>query len=807
MSYDPTLELDLAQTDIAFANNNHHWCYVLVTVVVDAETGEETQSAAIVVSELHIDPMQYWESDGQIYYKLGHFAAVVDGKREAHLIWGGVQTPDYALVSELHEPVTKTNSSTIEFTLTGQHITASVIEAGLSLANFGERNFSSLTAKPTTIGGYGITDAYTKTESDVRYKPNFAENTAFNKNFGTTAGTVLEGRTFGTAANSNTGDFAAAFLGTANYIPKFTGTGTTIGDSPIYTDGTNVSIGSTSTPSKLFIYNAAGGLTDILLNSNSVLGKFSINNIDQNLRISNSGMYDGNDREYSSIRFFTNSDEITPKLTIQRLGNLGIGTTAPVEKLHVKNGNIMLGGDSGAAYIKLASIGFERTIFNPNINAAEIQFYRGGGGVEGILAFATSNGILQEAMRISEIGSVGIGTTDPLHKLDVKGSIRLSSATGSYIYSESNQEALFIPSGYQQFKASAPNGFEVKSAGTSLISFQITKRESQTGNLTNWVHEGGMLLASIDINGSGYFNELLRVNGLAGTGTRLTTASSDGTLGTTADNSTNWNTAYTWGNHATAGYLTAITKAQVEAVLTGNITSHTHSYAEVSHTHNYDNYNGWALSVNEGTDTWVHSADYASGYLSFMDGLGTAASYAAYVGGHQISFALNINNLTNIVNPTLSHFIAIQSGSIPSRISLTQLQTLIGSGGGSGSVTSVAAGAGMDFSTITGTGTVTMGTPSTLTASTTNSASGTTHTHAITGFLPLTGGTLTGGLSGTTASFSGNVTGATFTLGSSLWTIEVVSAKLVFKYNGTALMSLDTSGNIKAAAEGYRGGL
>ena len=35
----------------------------------------------------------------------------------------------------------------------------------------------------------------------------FAKNTAFNKNFGTIVGTVLQGRTFGTAANNNTGDF------------------------------------------------------------------------------------------------------------------------------------------------------------------------------------------------------------------------------------------------------------------------------------------------------------------------------------------------------------------------------------------------------------------------------------------------------------------------------------------------------------------------------------------------------------------------------------------------------------------------
>lgn len=49
-----------------------------------------------------------------------------------------------------------------------------------------------------------------------------------------------------------------------------------------------------------------------------------------------------------------------------------------------------------------------------------------------------------------------------------------------------------------------------------------------------------------------------------------------------------------------------------------------------------------------------------------------------------------------------------------------------------GTVTSVAAGAGMNFTTFTTTGSVVMGTPSTLTAATSNSASGTTHSHAVT---------------------------------------------------------------------------
>jgi hypothetical protein len=63
-----------------------------------------------------------------------------------------------------------------------------------------------------------------------------------------------------------------------------------------------------------------------------------------------------------------------------------------------------------------------------------------------------------------------------------------------------------------------------------------------------------------------------------------------------------------------------------------------------------------------------------------------------------------------------------------------------------GTVTAVNNGNGMNFTNITGSGTITLGTPSTLTASTSNGVTTSSHTHAITGFLPLTGGTLTGTL-------------------------------------------------------------
>ena len=64
---------------------------------------------------------------------------------------------------------------------------------------------------------------------------------------------------------------------------------------------------------------------------------------------------------------------------------------------------------------------------------------------------------------------------------------------------------------------------------------------------------------------------------VTGNGTLGISFASGYSLPTTAKQN-NWDTAYGWGDHAVAGYLKSITKADVEGVLTGNITSHTHNY-------------------------------------------------------------------------------------------------------------------------------------------------------------------------------------------------------------------------------------
>lgn len=132
-------------------------------------------------------------------------------------------------------------------------------------------------------------------------------------------------------------------------------------------------------------------------------------------------------------------------MKISHDGNVGIGTTDPLDILHIAKTNgasILISDSTNGTYPsvkKSGSIKFLAEIGNANNYYASIESYRAGSGYadQTDLRFFTHNSGAAtplERMRIADSGYVGIGTPAPNQQLEITKNFRLPLTTGTTPY-------------------------------------------------------------------------------------------------------------------------------------------------------------------------------------------------------------------------------------------------------------------------------------------------------------------------------------------------------------------------------------
>ena len=257
----------------------------------------------------------------------------------------------------------------------------------------------------------------------------------------------------------------------------------------------NIATFESNTHAYVSIYSSQSQNSGVHFGSNAdPLGAYLRWNNDNNL------MTLGTANDGDDISFVTGNE--TSSMYLKNNVGLGIGTTAPIYKLHVRNGSVtnssnfagalaVIENSGSNSYLTMIShdayvsgIGFGSNTHRSSANLAwsysALNFNLTTRTSSAFLTFGTDVGT--ERMRITSGGLVGIGTTVPQHMLDVSGSARVTSSLylpGLTTTAQNNVVTVDISTGQLYYTASSAFG-----GGSSTPTFPYTGSAIISGSLT-----------------------------------------------------------------------------------------------------------------------------------------------------------------------------------------------------------------------------------------------------------------------------------------------------------------------------------
>lgn len=192
------------------------------------------------------------------------------------------------------------------------------------------------------------------------------------------------------------------------------------------------------------------------------------------------------------------------KMRLDSNGNLGVGTTTPVEKLQVtgntRSTTFLSGSDGSAtnpAFLFAADSGMG--IFRPTTNT---------------FAISTS---ATERLRITNTGYVGIGITSPSESLQVAGNIRSSTLISGSDGSAANPAFLFAADSGMGIFRQAVNSISISTAATERLRVNASGDLILTGSVaqkltgSSWSNPSDIRLKENIVDYEKGLNELMKI--------------------------------------------------------------------------------------------------------------------------------------------------------------------------------------------------------------------------------------------------------------------------------------------------------